>query len=162
MTTISEYMLHGHSVCDDLFANAENAAGDWKKAAAEFTAFRTALEEHIAMEEVVLFPAFEAETGMADGGPSATMRAEHVQMRALLDQMADAATRREEQRYLGVADTLLVLMQQHNMKEESMMYPMIESAVPGRADELLAKCRAIELRAAGGCACKQQHGATAA
>ncbi|HET8585123.1 MAG TPA: hemerythrin domain-containing protein [Casimicrobiaceae bacterium] len=157
MTTISEYMLHGHSACDDLFANAENAAGDWKKAAVEFARFRNALDEHIAMEEEVLFPAFEAETGMADGGPSATMRAEHVQMRALLDDMADAATLRDERRYLGVADTLLVLMQQHNMKEESMMYPMIESAVPDRADALLAKCRAIELRDAGACTCNPQR-----
>jgi hemerythrin-like domain-containing protein len=161
MTTISEYMLAGHTVCDDLFAKAENAAGDWKRAGTELAAFRNALLEHIAMEEEVLFPAFEAETGMTQGGPSATMRAEHVQMRALLDDLAEAAARRDEQRYLGVADTLLVLLQQHNMKEESMMYPMIESAVPDRSDELIAQCRAIELRAANPCACKQNGTAAA-
>jgi hemerythrin-like domain-containing protein len=161
MMTITEYMLRGHSACDDLFAKAENAAGDWNKAATQFAAFRNALLEHIAMEEEVLFPAFEAETGTSEGGPSAAMRAEHVQMRALMDDLADAAARRDERRYLGVADTLLVLMQQHNVKEESMMYPMIESAVPNRADELLAKCREIELRSTGTCACKQNAGAGA-
>jgi hypothetical protein len=41
------------------------------------------------------------------------------------------------------------------MKEESMMYPMIESAVPDRIDELVAKCREFVMRAMGTCACKQ-------
>lgn len=154
MTTISEYMLRGHEGCDELFARAENAAGSWPEAAKALAAFRNALLEHIAMEEDVLFPAFEAESGMGEGGPSAAMRAEHGQMRALLDQMRGAAERRDEKAYLGLADTLLVLMQQHNMKEESMMYPMLEASVGGSTDTLLAQCRAIELRASSGCACK--------
>ena len=28
--------------------------------------------------------------------------------------------------YLGIADTLLILMQQHNMKEEQMLYNMMD------------------------------------
>jgi iron-sulfur cluster repair protein YtfE (RIC family) len=159
MTTISEFMLNGHAACDDLFTSARHAAGDWKQAASGIAAFREALLEHIAMEEEVLFPAFEAETGMSEGGPSATMRDEHVQIRALLDELADAAARRDERHYLVSADTLLALMQQHNMKEESMMYPMIDQAAPGRADELIAKCRAIELRAFGTRTCKQRAAA---
>ena len=160
MTTISEYMLRGHEACDELFARAENAAGSWPDAAKALAAFRSALLEHIAMEEDVLFPAFEAESGMGEGGPSAAMRAEHAQMRALLDQMRDAVERRDEKAYLGLADTLLVLMQQHNMKEESMMYPMIEAAAPDRSDALIAQCRAIELRGSGTCTCKSGLPAT--
>lgn len=160
MTTISEFMLGGHAVCDDLFASARNAAGDWKRAAREVAAFRKALVEHIAMEEEVLFPVFEAERGSAEGGPSATMRDEHAQMRALLDALDEAAARRDEQRYPGVADALLALMQQHNMKEESMMYPMIEAAAPDRSDALIAQCRAIELRGSGTCTCKSGLPAT--
>lgn len=161
MTTLSEFMLDGHAACDDLFAQAENAAGDWPRAEGALRVFRDALLEHIAMEEEVLFPAFEDESGTAQGGPAETMRAEHSQMRALLEQMADAARARDERRYLGAADTLLMLMQQHNMKEESMMYPMIEAAVGARADELIVKCRAIELRSAGTCTCRQHGAATA-
>jgi iron-sulfur cluster repair protein YtfE (RIC family) len=144
MTTINEFMTNGHRECDELFARAEEAAGDWAKTAIELGAFRRALEQHLAMEEEVLFPAFEAQTGMSDGGPTETMRVEHSQMRALLDQLADAVAECDEKRYLGIADTLLVLIQQHNMKEESMMYPMIDSAVAERIGELIATCNALE------------------
>jgi iron-sulfur cluster repair protein YtfE (RIC family) len=144
MKTISDFMTAAHRDCDELFARAEEAAGDWAKTALELGGFRRALEQHLAMEEDVLFPAFEQQTGMSDGGPTEAMRAEHTHMRALLDQLADAVADRDEKRYLGVADTLLVLMQQHNMKEESMMYPMIDSAVAERIAELIASCNALE------------------
>ena len=81
---------------------------------------------------------------MSEGGPSQTMRVEHAQMRALLEQLGDAIAGRDEDAYLGLADTLLVLMQQHNLKEEGMMYPMLDAALADRVDELLAGCRALE------------------
>lgn len=150
MTTISDFMMHGHKTCDELFARAEDAAGDWTQTARELGAFRRALEQHLAMEEDVLFPAFEQRTGSSRGGPTETMRVEHAQMRALLDQLADAVADCDEKRYLGVADTLLVLMQQHNMKEESVIYPMIDSAVA----ELIASCNTLEWHGA----CTRPHG----
>jgi iron-sulfur cluster repair protein YtfE (RIC family) len=161
MTTISEFMLQSHAACDAVFAKAVRAAGDWKAAAIEVVAFRSSLLEHIAMEEEVLFPAFEEATGIGEGGPSATMCAEHVEIRRLLDDLGDAGARRDERRYLAAADTLLALMREHNAKEETMMYPMIDSAVPDRAAELIARCRSIELRGAGTCTCRQQAAAAA-
>ncbi|HEX8013352.1 MAG TPA: hemerythrin domain-containing protein [Casimicrobiaceae bacterium] len=144
MTTISDFMTSGHRACDELFARAEEAAGDWAKTTIELDAFRRALELHLVMEEDVLFPAFEERTGMTGGGPTEAMRVEHAQMRALTDQLADAAADCDEKRYLGIADTLHVLIQQHNMKEEGMMYPMLDSAVADRIAELIASCNAVE------------------
>ena len=142
--TITEFMTGAHKACDEQFARAEAAAGEWGRVATDFAAFRGGLEQHLAMEDDVLFPAFEDATGMSEGGPSQTMRAEHVQMRALLEQLGDAIASRDEDAYLGLADTLLVLMQQHNLKEEGMMYPMLDAALADRVDELLAGCRALE------------------
>src|SRR5512138_3742301 len=102
MTTISDFMTHGHKDCDELFARAEEAAGDWAKTAIELGAFRRALEQHLAMEEEILFPVFEEATGMSGGGPTTMMRVEHAQMRALMDQLADAVADRDEKRYLGI------------------------------------------------------------
>jgi iron-sulfur cluster repair protein YtfE (RIC family) len=150
MTTITDFMSAGHRECDELFARAEDAAGDWAKTGVELAGFRRALEQHLAMEEQVLFPAFEDQTGMRDAGPTATMRAEHAQMRALAAQLADAVGECDQKRYLGVAETLLMLIQQHNAKEESMMYPMLDSAVGDRAAELIAGCNAVD--AGGACA----------
>lgn len=139
MDTISRFMTRDHRVCDDLFTAAENAAGksDWTACAQNFGKFHDAMEHHFAMEEQVLFPAFEAQTGMTLG-PTQVMRSEHVQMREALKRMADAVARQNADAYLGESETLLILMQQHNIKEESVLYPMSEQALGIRQAELIA------------------------
>jgi hypothetical protein len=72
------------------------------------------------------------------------MRIEHEQMRALLGEMAAATAAKDANQYLGLSDTLLVLMQQHNMKEEGMLYPMMDQVLDPRASELIGRCNALE------------------
>jgi hemerythrin-like domain-containing protein len=62
-------------------------------------------------------------------GPTEVMRGEHRQMRDLLAQMKDALTSRDADAFSGAAETLLILMQQHNMKEENILYPMCDNAL---------------------------------
>lgn len=144
MTTISDFLAPDHQRCDNLFAAAESAAahGDWDNAATGFSRFQDALLHHFAMEEEVMFPAFEARTGMTQG-PTAMMRSEHRQMTSLLNQMAEAAARKDSDSFLGDADTLLIIMQQHNMKEEQMLYQMADQALAGELDELVERMRAM-------------------
>ncbi len=40
--------------------------------------------------------------------------------------------------YLGYAETLLIMMQQHNLKEENVLYPMCDQHLSSRSTELLA------------------------
>lgn len=131
MNEITEYLATDHDACDNLFSAAENAvaAGDWELAAARFAHFREANLRHFAREEDVLFPEFEALTGMT-GGPTSVMRNEHDQMRASLDEMAAAIVKRDSPAYLGQSETLLMLMRQHNLKEERILYPMADQALP--------------------------------
>lgn len=144
MTTISDFLAPDHKRCDSLFAAAESAVseGDWDTAAAEFRRFQEALLHHFAMEEEVMFPAFEATTGMTQG-PTAVMRSEHRQMTVLLNLMADTMARKNRDGFLGDADTLLIVMQQHNVKEEQMLYRMADQALAGELDGLLERMRAI-------------------
>ena len=46
--------------------------------------------------------------------------------------MAAALERGEAQELLDLGDTLLLLIQQHNQKEEHMLYPMSEQALAAR------------------------------
>jgi iron-sulfur cluster repair protein YtfE (RIC family) len=123
-------MSSDHTRCDDIFARAEEACtqGDWERGAQLLGDFVTALEAHFASEEDVLFPAFETATGMRSG-PTQMMREEHRQMRDLLANMNSALSQRDSANFSGGADTLLVLMQQHNMKEENILYPMCDQAL---------------------------------
>ena len=144
MTTISNFLMPDHKHCDKLFADAESAVsqGEWDKAAAIFNDFRTSLLHHFAMEEEVMFPAFEESTGMKRG-PTEVMRAEHRQMIVLLNLMPDALLRKNINAYLGDADTLLILMQQHNIKEEQMLYQMADQALANESEALIERMRAV-------------------
>jgi len=144
MTNISDFLAPDHQRCDGLFAEAEASAasGDWASATANFTRFRDALMHHFAMEEEVMFPAFEASTGMTQG-PTEMMRSEHRQMTDLLNQMAEDATHKDSSAFLGDADTLLIIMQQHNMKEEQMLYRMADQVLGSELEEVVGRMRAM-------------------
>jgi hemerythrin-like domain-containing protein len=133
-----------HRHCDDLFVAAEESAqrGDWAAAAPAFARFHAQMQAHFDAEENLLFPAFEAATGMR-GGPTQMMRHEHEQMRSLLTQLADACTAHDGEAYAGVAETLLMLMQQHNMKEENILYPMCDQALGTEAQRVAAEMGAL-------------------
>ena len=144
MSTIMDFLGGDHRACDDLFASAEVAVAqkNWDSARSLFERFQKAMAHHLAMEEAVLFPAFEARTGMRTG-PTEVMRMEHAQMRGLLQEMAGAVTNADESRYLGLSETLNMLMQQHNLKEENMLYPMSDQVLGGERDSLIRAMQAI-------------------
>ena len=133
-----------HRHCDDLFVAAEESVqrGDWVAAAPAFVRFNDQMQAHFEAEEGLLFPAFEAATGMSEG-PTQMMRYEHEQMRSLLAQLAEACAARDAEGYAGVAETLLMLMQQHNMKEENMLYPMCDQALGAEAERVAAEMGAL-------------------
>jgi len=144
MSTIMDFLGGDHRACDDLFASAEVAVAqkNWDSARSLFERFQTAMAHHLTMEEDVLFPAFEARTGMRTG-PTEVMRMEHAQMRGLLQEMAGAVTNADESRYLGLSETLNMLMQQHNLKEENMLYPMSDQVLGDERDSLIRAMQAI-------------------
>ena len=140
MTTIRSYMTDDHRRCDDLFAEAEQAVGkgSFDLARAAFGHFRSAMLAHFDSEEKTLFPTFEAKTGMTMG-PTQVMRMEHVQIRALMDDAVEALKMANADDYLGQADTLVIMMQQHNMKEENMLYPMCDQHLSAELPAILER-----------------------
>lgn len=130
MTTITQFLAGDHQSCDALFAQAEQlvAEGAWSEARGSFETFNTCMEHHFRLEEQTLFPAFESATGNR-AGPTEVMRHEHRQMRLLLEEMAQALDGERADPFLGAAETLLILMQQHNGKEEQILYPMADRAL---------------------------------
>lgn len=138
MTSIPDYMTAKHRDCDEIFTRAEAnvAKGNWELAADNWQQFKDELLIHFSQEEDTLFPAFEQATGMT-GGPTQVMRMEHQQMRSLVQDLEQAMNEQNKEDFLGLSETLMVMMQQHNMKEEMMLYPMMAKNLP-RGDELIA------------------------
>lgn len=139
MDSISKLMAHDHKRCDHLFAEAEQHAAnkEWELANNKAKAFKAALLNHFQHEENTLFPAFEHATGM-QGGPTHMMRHEHEQIRQLLTELIEAVDAENQDRYLGLSETLLIFMQQHNMKEEQILYPMIDQECGEDSEQLMA------------------------
>lgn len=139
MSTIHETMTADHRHCDEFYTQAERAveAGDWAGASSAFAQFDQAVRAHFDAEEGMLFPAFEQETGMTMG-PTEVMRGEHKQMRALLDATRNALQARDTDDFSGYGETLLIMMQQHNVKEENVLYPMCDQHLRGQRESLLA------------------------
>jgi hemerythrin-like domain-containing protein len=143
--SLVEYFTSDHRDCDERWAGVEDAAqgGASEAVRRAFRRFDHALRTHLEMEERVLFPAFEDATGMHDGGPTFVMRMEHEQMRGLLDQMAAALAGGATQELLDQGDSLLMLIQQHNAKEEGMLYPMAQRALGAHWSALRAALEPI-------------------
>jgi hemerythrin-like domain-containing protein len=143
---ISDFLTHDHHHCDELFAQAEEQAanGAPDDAAATFERFHQEMERHFSREELILFPRLESVAGEARG-PTAVMRAEHNQLRALMVEMNMLLEAQEADAFLDGCETLLILMQQHNLKEESMLYPMADQLLSQQSEALLEKLRDVAL-----------------
>jgi len=140
---ISNYMRDEHRMCDESFAKAEQAVnnGDFKEAFEHFEKFMIDTLKHFDKEEEILFPKFE-EVTLSTEGPTQVMRYEHNQVRGLLEQLKDAIDKEDKDRFFSVADTIMILLQQHNMKEEQMLYAMCDRVLAAQASELVKKMKA--------------------
>lgn len=141
MTGLIEFFTTDHRAIDAKWARVEETlgAGDAAAAQAAWAAFSEAMEGHFRMEEDELFPAFEEATGMRGGGPTFVMREEHRQMRGLLSQMGSLMQSGELGEALDQGDTLLMIIQQHNAKEEGMLYPMAEQHIGAQWESLRSR-----------------------
>ena len=118
------------------------AESKWSDLSAAFKAVVDEIERHLKREENVLFPAAERVMG-SSGGPTQVMRMEHGQMRDLIESLSKVAALEDKDEFLGEAETLLVLMQQHNMKEEQILYPMIDRMLGEQSDNYISAMEEI-------------------
>ena len=143
---ISNYLTNEHRNCDDLFAKAEKLAVErnWEECEKSFLEFADATLLHFEKEERELFPEFEAITG-SDEGPTRVMKYEHDQVRGLFSKMAEAVENRDRDAYLSLSESMMTLLQQHNMKEEQMLYAMCDRVMsPPKRAETVEKMEAVK------------------
>jgi hemerythrin-like domain-containing protein len=143
--TIKDFMTHKHRECDHLLADAENAVekGDFDSALERYLAFKHETLLHFDMEEDYLFPAFEEKSGMTQG-PTQVMRMEHTQAKALFEKMDEAYNAKDPDRIYGLGESMNILLQQHNAKEEQMLYPMLNNTLAQDQEEIVTKLQNYE------------------
>ncbi len=144
MNTISSFLTTDHRACDEEFANLENAIAsqDWEESQMQLEKFSSDLVHHFDMEEKVMFPVFEEVTGMTQG-PTMVMRMEHSQMRGILEDLKADIEKKDKNHFFGVSESLMMLMQQHNMKEEQMLYRMADMHLGSLVSKVIEDMKAL-------------------
>lgn len=140
--TISSMFDKDHERLDALFKSFQTLKRtDFLKAKNAFLEFKAGLQRHVAWEEEVMFPLWEKKSGMTGGGPTIVMRNEHREIGDCLESLArkiqaqNPETDREE-------ETLLDLLDRHNMSEEEVLYPEMDHLIS--AEERETAFRAME------------------
>ncbi len=143
--SIKEYMTTDHRECDNLYAPLEEALneGDFEKALELFIPFKKAMLKHFAMEEEVLFPKMEEFMGSGEG-PIYVMKMEHAQIRSIIDQLGEAIEAKNQEKALGLGETFMIMTQQHNMKEEQILYNMAEQ-LPIDKEQTLEEMKKVDV-----------------
>lgn len=127
--TVTDFLQSDHRRLDTIFERFQQEVKDkqWDAAAGDFTAFNTGLRKHIRAEEEILFPVFEDKTGMHDAGPTFVMKMEHKDIHELLDKIQAGTEGHNEEQVFDAAYAFLNILQNHNMKEEHILYPESDS-----------------------------------
>lgn len=141
--SIATFMTDDHQRCDHLLAACEQAVsgGDWTRLAEQTKGFSDALIGHFDMEEQILFPELVAVSPRASG-PTGMMTMEHGQMRALVEELEEAVDEQDADGCLGILETLHLVIQQHNSKEEGILYPMAEENLGDQTPHILNRLQA--------------------
>ncbi|MGV0790836.1 hemerythrin domain-containing protein [Mycolicibacterium sp. XJ1819] len=96
-----------------------------------------ALRRHIYLEEVLMFPPIR-EAGLVM--PIFVMMREHGEMWRTMDALRDLlAAPADVQRLADGCAGLLAQLQQHNSKEEPVVYPHVETALPAQTKAELSR-----------------------
>jgi regulator of cell morphogenesis and NO signaling len=125
--SITENLHCDHHAIDLLIADlaAMIEDGELERADHSFADVDSALRRHIRFEEEVLFPEFEARTHPM--GPTQVMRHEHRQIEAWLDALAEALGLLQRAQASTALAELLLILGQHNLKEERVLYPRMDA-----------------------------------
>lgn len=142
---VTEALTWDHARLDALerSAFAALAEGGVETARRLYRAFHHGLNRHIRCEEELLFPVFEARSGLPRQGPTSVMRAEHREIRMLLEGIARSLD--------GSADDVEELrrdlrrvLEDHDRKEEAILYPAMDRLLSdAESDALVGRVQAF-------------------
>ena len=148
--SVMDYLQADHRRLDGLMEECKSQmeTGDTTGAAGTFASFREGLDRHIRIEEEMVFPEFEAASGLGPaGGPTGVMRYEHAEIRRLLEAVHDLLTGAAPSaaEFEQLTGSLVALLHEHNQKEERILYPTTDQMLPlQRLGSLCAKMREFE------------------
>ena len=145
MNSTDNWLVHEHSLYEDLLTECLDAVEneDWEGVSLIFSQLVMHLKRHIALEEEVLYPAYESAPD-APQGPTGALRDEHSTIIRLLQDMAPIIRTRNSEHLLESLAHLENRMIKHHEKEEDIFLPMASHFLNSSRDELLSRLKQFD------------------
>lgn len=140
MGNTDNWLVHEHSQYENLLSRCQDAVEmeDWGTADRVFRELVAYLKQHMAVEEEVLYPAYEA-TAHAPQGPTRALREEHDQIVRLFRDMAAVIKTRDSEHVIDCLSHLEYQMVKHHEKEEDIFLPMASQILDDKREEISQK-----------------------
>ena len=140
MQRTDNWLVHEHSLYEGLLSRCREAVEteDWGTVNSLFGELVTHLKRHMAMEEEVLYPAYES-ASHAPQGPTTALREEHTNIIRLIQGVARVIKTRDSEHVNECLAHLEHQMIKHHEKEEDIFLPMASHILDVSRDELLRK-----------------------
>jgi iron-sulfur cluster repair protein YtfE (RIC family) len=146
MSSTNNWLIHEHSLYENLLSQCTEAVEieDWKTANLLFKKLVTHLKRHMALEEEVLYPAYEAATH-APQGPTSALREEHDHIVRLIMDMTRVIKTRDSDYVLECLAHLEKQMIKHHEKEEDIFLPMASHILDAKREEISRQLAEFDL-----------------
>ena len=138
----TEFLARDHRRLSGIFSDVARllTAGSFQESAHRFAEAACGLIWHTDAEERVLFPAFEKATSNTRG-PTVVMRAEHLEIRRLMDVTRAALSLPHADKSNEALRQLVEAVTAHSAKEVEVLYPLTDHAIGGeRERDDLVRC----------------------
>ncbi len=140
-----DWLAHDHHRFDEALARAQEAAEDgaWDEALRLLTELLEALALHMRLEDEVVYPALERETGDPEG-ELAGLRDEHRQLESLMEGARTVARERDIDHLLEALVPLRRTLREHARYEEEALARLGGEALRRNREAVLAALAALE------------------
>ncbi len=137
MNGADNWLIHEHSLYENLLSQCMEGIEmeDWRSVDTLFKRLVKHLKRHMALEEEVLYPAYEA-AAYAPQGPTGALREEHDHIVRLIVDMARVIKTRDSDYVLECLTHLEKQMIKHHEKEEDLFLPMASHILEANREEI--------------------------
>jgi iron-sulfur cluster repair protein YtfE (RIC family) len=139
--SVTSYLACDHHQLDQALRSVSSAvaSGRFAEAVAHYERFESDLLRHLRVEEELIFPVFEARSGLMNG-PTDAMRNEHRQVRMAVALMRRGLLQSDAVAYGDGLRFFESVVPDHNAKEEHILYPALDSLLrPAERAALVAR-----------------------
>lgn len=135
---LSTIMTNDHQHCDTFLESVEKYVSEKNLPLAieALTTWKEINFKHFSIEEEILFPE-TIKVMQVKIPPIMVMEMEHQQIRNLFLEIEKALSEGNTEQFHRLVDTCIIMIQQHNMKEEQILYPIIDRCIPATNAEII-------------------------